>query len=708
MFERIGTFAARHAKAVLAVTLVVLAGAAVLGFTAFGKLKSEGFTDPNAESSQAQQLINQHFGGQSDLLFLITPKTGGVDEPAAREAGARLTQRLAGEPELAKVTSYFTTNAPPMRAADGRHAIAVAHLTTPEDKRNDAVSDIAERYRDTDGLTVRLGGQPAVNQNITEQVGSDIAIAESIAVPITLALLILAFGGLIAGLLPLAVAAITVFGTFAVLAVLASVTDVSIFSINLTMGLGLGLAIDYALLTVSRFREELDGGADTEAAVIRTVATAGRTITFSAATVAVALSALLLFPLYFLRSFAYAGIAVIVIAMISAVVVLPALLSVLGDRVNAGRVPWARRARTAESPLWGRLAKVVMRRPVLTSLPILVMLIAAALPLLQVNFGQPDDRVLPTSVSSRQVGDTVRERFPGADTRATQVVLTGSADQNAIADYAGRLSTVDGVAGVRPQGQLLTVTTGADPRSDEAKRMVDGVRATAAPPGTTAKVTGETAVLMDSQQAIGDRLWIAALLIVVTTLVLLFLFTGSVLQPLRALVLNVIGLSATLGIMVLIFQQGWLQGLLGFTALPLDTSMLVLLFVIAFGLSMDYEVFVISRIKEARDAGASTVDAVTGGLSHTGRIVTTAAALLAVSFFAFGTSGVSFIQMFGIGSGLAILIDATLLRGILVPAAIRLLGDAAWWSPRPLRRLHGRFGISETAPPTPEREKVVV
>jgi RND superfamily putative drug exporter len=719
MFVRLGRFSANHARAVLAVAVLVMIGAGALGFTAFGKLQSQGFTDPAADSSQAQDLIQTRFGGSADLVFLVHAKTGTVDDPATRSAGAELTTRLAADRDLTGVTSYWQTGLPAMKADDGRSALIVAHAGAPG-----IAGTVIDRYQSDDGpVTVTLGGSSVATADITDQVSADLLRAESIAVPLIAILLIVVFGSVVAALLPLVVGGIAVLGTFAELSVLGSLTDVSVFAINLTTALGLGLGIDYALLTVNRFREELDRGRDTRSAVIRTVAGAGRTIAFSAATVAVALAALLLFPLYFLRSFAYAGVGVIVIAMIGAVLVLPALLMVLGPRVNVGRLPWLRRT-SAVSPFWAHLARSVLKRPVRTALPVLALLVLAAAPLAGVRFGSPDDRVLPTSAPSRIVGDALRAHFPQNDSKAIEVVAVGRAGGDAIADYARRLSELPGVtrvsssSGEFAQGravgaspadatltvldtQRLTVVGNADSHSVQAQNLVRQVRQTPAP--LPVRVGGDAATLADSNDALGSRLPLAAGVIAVTTFVLLFLFTGSVLQPLRALLFNLLSLSATLGVMVLVFQHGFASSMLGFTPMPLNTSMLMLLFCIAFGLSMDYEVFVISRIKEAHDHGAGAGEAVVHGLSHSGRIVSAAAMLLSISLFAFGTSGVSFIQMFGLGTGLAVLLDATLVRGVLLPAGMRLLGRRAWWAPGPLRRLHDRVGLTE-AETVPARE----
>ena len=722
MFARLGRLAADHARAVLAVAVLLMIGAGALGMTAFGKLQSQGFTDPGAESSQAQDLIQRHFGGSSDFVLLVRADEGTVDTPAVRAAATELSTRVAADRELTDVASYWQTGVPALRSDDGRSALIVAHATN-----QDTVADVVGRYDGDDGpLTVTAGGGSVANVDINDQVTKDLMVAESIAVPVIAILLFVVFGSLVAALLPLVVGAIAVLGTFAELSILGSVTDVSVFAINLTTALGLGLGIDYALLTVNRFREELANGVDTRSAVITTVSTAGRTIAFSAATVAIALAALLLFPLYFLRSFAYAGIGVIVIAMISAVGVLPALLMVLGPRVDAGRLP-RRQAPTPTSPFWARISAGVLRRPALAALPVLAVLVLAAVPLFNVQFGTPDERVLPTSASSRVVGDALRAHFPQNDSRAIQVVGEGRPDQATVAEYAQRLSQLPGVSRVSssageftqggslgsspadavlaaPGAQRWTVVTSADSRSDQAQELVGKIRALPAP--MNVKVGGDAATLADSKHTIGSRLPIAGALIAVTTFLVLFLFTGSVLQPLRSLLFNLISLSATLGVMTLIFQGGFGSGILGFTPLPLDTSMLMLLFCIAFGLSMDYEVFVISRIKEARDRGAGPREAVIDGLSHSGRIVSAAAVLLSISLFAFGTSGVGFIQMFGLGTGLAVLLDATLARGILLPAGMRVLGRRAWWAPGPLRRFHNRFGVSETV--VEPREKLPV
>ncbi|GGN54025.1 membrane protein [Streptomyces albiflavescens] len=724
MFDRIAELSLHRSRLVLTLTVVAVVAMGAIGFGAFGKLLGGGFEDPSAPSARAQQLIDEKFGGESNLVLLVrADKDGGIDSPAVERTGRTLTTQLKGESTLANVISYWDTGSSALTSRDGKEALVLAHVKGDDTEQGDNASVITERYTgDRNGLTVRAGGEAAVGDEVPTQVAKDLALAESIAVPLILILLVIAFGSVVAALLPLVIGLIAIVGTFAELYVLGSLTNVSVFSINLTTALGLGLGIDYALLMISRFREHLAEGAEVPDALRHTVRTAGRTITFSAATVAAALAALLVFPQFFLRSFAYAGIGVVAIAAVSALLVIPALLAVLGHRINNGRLPWAQTVRSAEAPLWARLSRTVMRRPALTALPVLAVLLLAASPLLGVTFGTPDERVLPESAQSRQVATAVQHDFTGSDESAVQIVTTGPVAPADLRTYATALSRLDGAARVetsagtytdgrsarpgpaaaalaRPDAQRITVVTGLTPKSDEAQDLVKAVRAVDVPGGTEALVGGTDARLVDSKSSIADRLPYAIGLVAGTTFLILFLFTGSVVQPLRALVLNAISLTAAIGVMVWIFQDGHLASLLGFTPQPMDTSMTVLMFCIAFGLSMDYEVFVTSRIKELHDAGADTETAVTSGLSHTGRIVTMAAGLLAVSFFAFGTAHVSFIQMFGLGSGLAILIDAVAVRGVLVPAAMRLLGRTAWYAPKPLRAVHGRLGLTEGSAP---------
>jgi putative drug exporter of the RND superfamily len=727
MLHKLGELVYRRARLVLIVTGILLVVAAVIGVGAFGKLQGGGFDDPNSQSTRATNQIDARFGGQNNLVFLVRSGSGAsVDSPDVKAAGLSLTESLSARTgTIDRVTSYWTTQAPALRSKDGTQALVLLHVKGSDKQITDSSKALISAYTSpgagvgSSAISVLAGGDAAVNVQVNAQVAKSLALAEGIAVPLILILLLFAFGSVVAALLPLAIGGIAILAVFFELFILGSVTNVSVYSISLTTQLGLGLGIDYALLMVSRFREQLAAGQDVHEAVLRTTATAGRTILFSATTVAVALTALLIFPQYFLKSFAYAGIGVALIAAASTVFVIPALLSVLGHRVNAGRLPWATSGRGAASPLWERIARGVTRRPVLAALPVLAVLLAAASPLLGVSFGTPDQTVLRPGVSTRQVSDALAADFSGNAATTINVVTTapvGSAQANAA--YAQKLSSLGGVVRVdssagtfaagRPApadpgdaalgsaaAQRYSVVIAADASSNPAQQLVADIRGLPGPDHVSTLVGGRSAALVDAKSSIANRLPWALLIVVAATFLLLFLFTGSVIQPIRAFLVNGLSLSAALGVMTWIFQSGHLASLLDVTARPMDTSMTVLLLCLAFGLSMDYEVFLTSRIKEMHDQGADTRTAVVQGLARTGRIVSTAAGLLAVSFFAFGTSSVSFLQMLGLGAGLAVLLDATLIRGVLVPAITSLLGERIWYAPAWLKRAHRRFGLSE-------------
>src|ERR671912_579273 len=729
MLERLGRFLLRRRWAVLTATLAVVVAAGVFGGSAITRLKSGGFDDPDAESTRAAEVLRDEFGtGDPNLVLLVTAKGGQVDDPAVAATGEALTRRLAAEPDLAQVVSYWASDAPALKSIDGGQALILGRITGDEEDMDERAAALTTAYaRDDAALSVQVGGQAQVFREVGEQVESDLARAEAIAVPITLLLLVLVFASAVAGSLPLAVGGFAIVGTLLVLRVLAEVTDVSIYALNLTTALGLGLAIDYSLFIVSRYREELRAGREPADALVVTMGTAGRTVLFSAATVAVSLLALLVFPLYFLRSFGYAGIAVVALAAIGALVVLPALLAVLGRRVDRFPLPLLRRraAATAREPgtgFWHRIATAVMRRPVPVALAVVAFLLLLGTPFLGARFGLPDDRVLPPSAEGRQVAEAVRANFATDESSALSVVAPGIGDPMAhlaeIDGYAAALSRLDGVervdaltgsyaGGARLQGPLaagdgaavppegrrfaaadgtwLSVVGSVEPYSAAGEELVAAVRGLDAPLG--AQVTGPSAQLVDTKASLFGNLPAAGAIIALVTFAVLFLMTGSVVIPVKALVLNLLSLTAIYGAMVWVFQDGHLAGVLGFTPTgTIDTSMPVLLFCIAFGLSMDYEVFLLSRIKEEYDRTGDAVASVAAGLERTGRIVTTAAALLAIVFIAFATSQVSFLKLFGIGTALAILVDATLIRALLVPAFMRLAGQANWWAPAPLRR----------------------
>ena len=709
-------------------TLGALVVAGAFGGKVADHLSTGGFADPSSESSQAAGLLSGQFHtGNSNFVLLVRARSGSVDDPAVVQRGLALTRQLAGEAHVDGVVSYWSLkNAPPLRSRDGSEALVLARIQGDDDQVRDRVKLLEPRYAISDSdVTVQVGGRAEVFHQVGDQVERDLQKAEGISVPITLVLLILVFGSVVAAGLPLAIGGVAIIGTFLVLRVIASLTQVSIFSLNLTTAMSLGLGIDYALFIVSRYREEMRAGLAPQDAVVRSVQTAGRTVLFSALTVAVSLAALLVFPLAFLRSFAYAGIAVVALAATAAVVFLPAVLAMLGTRVDKW-VLWRRTPKPVGEGFWHRLATVVMRRPLPIAAAIIALLLLLGAPFLRVNFGLPDDRVLPKSATSRQVQDQIRTRFDAEEISAMSVVAPSAAgaDPAELTSYAERLSRLDGVARVdaltgsfvdgrqvappnptsvrfdAPGGTWFSVVPSVEPLSGRGEQLVRDIRATPAPFGVV--VGGDAAQLVDSKAALFGKIALAGTLIGIVTFVVLFLMTGSVVVPVKAVVLNLLSLSATFGAMVWVFQEGHFSGLLNFTPTGLiDTTTPITMFCIAFGLSMDYEVFLLSRIKEEYDRTGNNTASVAIGLERTGRLVTAAAGLLAVVFIAFATSQVTFIKLLGVGLALAVLMDATLIRGTLVPAFMRLAGRANWWAPKPLRRLHDRVGLREAPSPFP-------
>jgi RND superfamily putative drug exporter len=736
MLARLALFLYRRRWSVLAATVVVLVASAAYGGGALAHLKGGGFDDPKAESTVAAEVLRDRFGaGDPNLVLLVTATRGTVDSPEVAAEGRAVTERLAHEPDAAQVSSYWTLKADALRSKDHRQALVFARITGDDTSLGERTDELVAKYeREGAATRVQVGGQLRVYRGVNTQVESDLAKAEGLAVPITLLLLVLVFASAVAALLPLAVGGFAIVGTLLVLRVLGELTDVSVYALNLTTALGLGLAIDYSLFIVSRYREELRGGHEPAEALTITMQTAGRTVLFGAITVAAALLALLIFPLYFLRSFGYAGIAVIALAAVGALIVLPALLAVLGRRVDSLRLPLGRRrVRAAGQGFWHRLALLVMRRPLPIATAVVVFLLLLGAPFAGVSFGLPDDRVLPRAAAGRQVADAIRDNFTANDGGALSVVATGTGDLPRraidIDRYAARLSGLEGVDRVealtgtytagrrvaeatRANGRFagrdatwLSVVPSVDPNSPAGEDLTRRVRDLWTP--FAVQVTGPSAALVDTKASLFGLLPVAGAIIALITFAALFMMTGSVVIPVKALVLNLLSLTAAYGAMVWVFQEGHLSDFLGFTPTgTIDTSMPVLLFCIAFGLSMDYEVFLLSRIKEEHDRTGDTTTAVAAGLERTGRIVTAAAALLAVVFLAFATSRVSFLQLFGLGTALAIVVDATLIRALLVPAFMRLAGRANWWAPAPLRRFHDRFGLSEAEPtalPEPAR-----
>ena len=719
---RLGEALVRFRLAVVIVGLLAFGVAGAVGGGVAESLSNGGFEDPGAESVTAAEVLEAEFGvSDPGVVFVVTAPQGSVDDATVAEAGVALTQTLAGEEGVLSASSYWTLGGPaPLRSVAGDRALVFATIAGDDGEVLTTSGHIAEDYRGTyNGLEIAVGGVGPLFSEVQETIEADLIRAELIAFPITAILLLLIFGSAVAASLPLLIGGFAIVGTFLILQILTGFTEVSIFALNLTTALGLGLAIDYSLFVISRFREELAAGHDPREAVVRTVQTAGRTVLFSAGTVAVSLSAMLVFDLAFLRSFGYAGIAVVGLAAVGAVVILPAILALLGHRVDRLRV-----RRVTPTPegngTWHRIATTVMRRPVPIATAAVLVLVLLGSPFLGVELGTSDDRVLPATANAREAGDILRSEFDAFEASPISVVARGDTDDDTVDGFAASLSSLDGVARVdaatgsyiggtqvapagpanarfsAETGTFLSVVPSVEPISPEGEALVKDIRAMDAPFSTL--VTGGSADLVDTKASLFGSLPIAIAIIGVVTFALLFLMFGSVVVPLKAVVLNMLSLSATFGALVWIFQDGNLSEWLGFTATgSIEITMPILMFAIAFGLSMDYEVFLLSRIKEEHDAGRDNVEAVAVGLERTGRIVTAAAVLIAVVFVAFATSNVSFMKMFGVGMTLAVLVDAFIVRATLVPAFMRLAGAANWWAPHWMKGIYRRFGIREHA-----------
>jgi putative drug exporter of the RND superfamily len=696
--DRLAGLAQRAPRRMLAGAAVFFVVAAVLGGSVADHMLPYGADDPGTQSVQLRQDIERATGVQTDSgIIALVAAPGGVRSRAARARVGRVTAILRRDRDVGKVTSFYSSHDRALVARDGRWTYVAASFRALPDS---AVQDAAERLNKRfDGMSgVRLGGRAVGFFEVNQTVESDLRRAELIAFPVLLVLSLLFFRSLVAALLPLLVGALGIVGTFLGLRVASELGDVSIFALNLVTGLGLGLAIDYSLFIVSRYREEMAAVGPGFEALRRTMATAGRTVLFSSLTVAAALASLLVFPQRFLYSMGIGGTMVALIAAGVALLVLPAVLALLGPRVNAlapRRLQRAsqRDARPDEAGAWYRLSRFVMRRPAPVAVGSAAMLIALGIPFLSIKFTSVDASVLPRGSDARQVYETLRAEFP--PNRDAPIVIGASVRQaRAISRRVAALPGVDQVMPPRPGGHgkvVLWAFTPASPFSERAQSLVREIRRV---PGT--RVGGEAAEFLDRKDSLARHVPIALLIVAAATIVVLFLMTGSVILPIKALVMNVLTLSAAFGLLVLIFQDGRLEGPLAYTGQgALELTQPVLLFAVAFGLSTDYGVFLLGRIKEARDRGAGDREAVAIGLERTGRIVTAAALLFCVAIGAFATSQIIFIKELGVGTALAVLVDATLVRALLVPALMELLGRWNWWAPRPLRRLHARIGISE-------------
>jgi RND superfamily putative drug exporter len=715
--KRLGNLTVNHSKFALWGFIGLILLSTVWGFQSFSGLKAGGYDDPGSDSAKVVTILTDDFKQAQPEVVMLVDFPNGADVPASAAIGKDLTDKLKSYNGVASVSSYYSLGSPvSLRSDDGK---AVYFFVDLKDDANQStlggqISD--ELTGNFEGAKVYVAGYAAITHAINGAISSDLAAAESIAVPLTMVLLIFVFGSLLSAGLPMMVGGLAILGSFFFIWVSTQLTDTSVFALNLITGMGLGLGIDYALLIVNRFREERKRGTEVSEAVRVTLATAGRTVLFSGLTVAIVLGSMLFFPQYFLKSFAIGGVVVVLLAVAGALIALPALLNLMGDRINKLKVIRGDLA-PKESGAWGAIARFVMRRP----LPVLLVTLIALGGLMSLSsgvvFGQVDDRVLPRTNPAVIASDVIRDRFSAREGSPVDIIIEG-ANASDIADYTIALSKephilrVQSTAGIAQNGNLddgyapafANYATGnyqhvvaihnIDARSTEGLALTKQLRALKSGENKIL-VGGSAAIYTDSQQGIEKNLPAAVSWIMIWTLILLFLFTGSVLLPIKAVLLNIISLGATLGFLTWVFIGGHLQWLIGdfINTGTIDTSSLVLIVIVAFGLSMDYELFLLSRIKEQHEAGLGTTESVAVGLQRSGRIITAAALVLAVSFLAFITSGVTIMKMLGLGIAFAILLDATVVRAILVPALMRLLGDLNWWAPKWMKRIYKKIGL---------------
>ncbi|MEI8081401.1 MAG: MMPL family transporter [Actinomycetes bacterium] len=718
MFARWGRFTFRRRWFLLVASALLMVIGGMWGTGLFGSLSAAGFGDPNSESAVAASVLGADVprtAADAVVVYSAPPGSGlTVDSPAFKAAVEQVGSSLPPSQVLAFTTYWNSGASPAFVNADHSATYAVVRLAgSTESERGDAYNAISEKLI-ADGLTTARGGSAPIGDSINTQIQSDLARAETISFIALGILLVVVFGSLASASLPLAIGGIAILGAFTTLRLLTYVTDVSVYALNIVTMLGLGLAIDYGLFMVSRFREQLARGDDVETAVANTMATAGRTVAFSGITVALSLGALLLFPLDFLRSMGLGGIAAVLVAMVAALTTMPALLSILGRRIDSGRMPWYRPGRGTDANghgAWSRLAAAVMRRPIAVIVGTVALLLILGLPFLQVAFGGIDARALPAGNEARTATALAAQEFPAlaADSISVVVRNADASSPAALQAYASRLGSLPDAQGatltVPPSAAtsntaLISVTFGGEAVDSGARQLVTDIRATSPPAGASVLVGGRTADLVDMLDSLANHLPLAAGYLFLATFILLFLAFGSIALPIKAIVMNVLSLSATLGVLVWGFQQGHLAGLLSFTSTgTLEATQPILIVALAFGLSMDYEVFLLSRIREEWDASGDNRRAVQLGLQRTGRIITSAALLFVVVIIAFSTSGITFIKMIGVGMSVAVIVDATIVRALLVPATMALLGRWNWWLPGPLLRLWNRIGVRETSNP---------
>jgi RND superfamily putative drug exporter len=697
MFMRLGSFIVGHRKGVLITYIIAILIAGGIGSLSFSKLDSGGYSDLNSESAKAANYITDTFKVQDPVAILVVDAgSRSVDDPTVVAEAASLEREVAETKGIKRTLSYWTAGgAPSLRAIDGKAAFLFiyADIENYDFDGYGAVGKIIAEEFDGEykSLEVYAGGGAVVTNAINSKIKTDLLLAEGIAIPLTFILLAFVFGALVASAMPLVVGVGAILGSFFFTYLLTLVTDVSVFALNLITGLGLGLGIDYALLIVNRFREEMHNGKSVEESAIITVGTAGKTVFYSGLAVMVTLSALLLFPLNFLKSFGYAGVIVTLFAIFGALIPLPALLAILGKRVDKG-VTRKSGLTPKEDGRWASTARLVMARPIPVVIASLAILIVMALPIANIAFAQVDSRVLPESNRAAISSAVLNDRFSSFEGSPIEVILPdGASREDSLNAFLTQAKSVDGITRVSDLEYAgndirVQVIPGTSSRSQDAERLIKELRALEKPDGLL--IGGAAADFTDSQGGIARTLPWALGWIGITVFILIFVFTGSIILPIKAVILNGLSLVATLGVITWIFIEGNLKWLVGdFTVTgTLDTGSVILVAVVVFGLSMDYELFLLSRIREEHLLGKSNVEAVATGLQRSARIITAAALLLAVVFAAFISSGVTSIKMLGFGVAFAVLLDATLIRALLVPALMRLFGERNWWAPKSLRR----------------------
>ena len=696
MFERLGHILVKYRKVAVALFVIGILLAGAIGSLIFNRLDSGGYSNPKSDSYKVYEYLRDELKVQDPAVVVVVDAgTTDVDDPIVSQKGLALEKKMAQEDGVTKTLSFWSSGGQAtLKSSDSKAAFILIYgkgeAFTPQSQELGAV--FQEKYDGkVDGLTLYAGGVGVVGNAITEKIGKDLKLSEGISIPLTFILLAFVFGALAASAMPLIVGVAAILGAFFILYLFSLFTDVSVYALNLTTGMGLGLGIDYALLMVNRFREEIHHGKSVEDSVVTTMATAGKTVFYSGLTVLVTMVSLTFFPLPFLKSFGYAGVSVVALAVVGAIFGLPPILALVGKKIDKGVI--RKSAITPkEEGRWAQTARMVMKRPTAVVLLSLIVLGILAAPVQNIKFAQGDSRMLPASNKAAIATAIQAERFPGQTGTPIEIVIFDGADKSdQIAPYAEKIAKVAGVIAVAPpqtigQDVRLVAYQSMLPRTPEAQSLIHAIRDIKAPQGTL--VGGVAADYTDSQDGISSTLPWALGWIALSVLVLIFIFTGSIILPIKAVLLNVLSLAATMGVLTWVFIDGNLQWLVGSFTLTgtLDTSIVILIAVVVFGLSMDYELFLLSRIREEHLAGKSNVESVATGLQRSARIITAAAVLLAVVFAAFITSGVTSIKSMGFGVALAVLLDATIVRALLVPALMRLFGERNWWAPKWMQR----------------------